>query len=59
MSSAPIAEIGGIVRTILSAFAGYAAGKGWVDNDTGLAIAGAVGTLVVAVWSVIQKRSVM
>lgn len=49
-------EVGGLVRTVLAALGGVAVGRGWVDGGTMTMIAGAVGTLVVAVWSIVQKR---
>ena len=49
-------EIGGIVRTIAAAGFGYLAGRGFIDNETATALAGAAGTIAVAVWSVLQKR---
>lgn len=50
-------QIGGIVRAILAAVAGYFVGKGVVDQGTATTIVGAIGTLVVAVWSVVTNRS--
>lgn len=49
-------EIGGVVRTLAAAAFGYLAGKGYFDNETATALAGAAGTIAVAVWSVFQKR---
>lgn len=49
-------EIGGIIRTIASAGFGYLAGRGWIDNETAVALASAAGTIAVAVWSVLSKR---
>ena len=49
-------EVGGVVRTVLAALGGYFVAKGLVDAATVTAVAGAVGTLVVAVWSVKVKR---
>jgi O-antigen/teichoic acid export membrane protein len=48
--------IWGIVRTILAAFSGYIVAKGWVDDATYQAVLGALGTIFVAVWSVIAKK---
>lgn len=50
------AELGGIVRTLASAAFGYLAGKGYFDSETAQALAGAIGTVFVAVWSVLAKR---
>lgn len=44
-------QVGGIIRAILAAIAGFFVSKGWVDNTTALAITGAVATVIVAVWS--------
>ena len=49
-------EIGGIIRTIAAAGFGVLVGKGVIDNETALALAGAVATIGVAVWSVLTKR---
>jgi ABC-type proline/glycine betaine transport system permease subunit len=49
-------EVGGIVRTVVSAGLGILVGKGVLDSQTALVIAGAVGTIAVAVWSVLSKR---
>lgn len=48
--------IGGVVRTIIAAICGYFTGKGVLDASTSTAIAGAAGTLAVAVWSVLSKK---
>jgi hypothetical protein len=50
-------ELYGVVRTIFAAVGGIAVGKGWVDSETAVAVAGALATLVVAVWSVKSKRA--
>ena len=50
-------QLAGILRAILTAVAGYAAGKG-IDL-TGVAspeVTGAIVTVAVAVWSVFAKR---
>lgn len=49
-------ELYGVVRTLLAAVGGIAVGKGWVDSETAVAVAGALATIVVAVWSVKSKR---
>jgi len=49
-------EIGGIVRTLAAAGFGVLVGKGIIDAETAAALAGAVGTIVVAIWSVWSKR---
>ena len=49
-------QVGGIVRTILAGIGGVAVSKGLIDDATMLSIAGALGTIAVAVWSVIAKR---
>ncbi len=49
-------QIWGIVRTILAAFAGWAAGQGYIDNETAMTVIGAVGTIFVAVWSWWSKK---
>ena len=51
-------QVGGIVRAIMAALGGYLVGQGIVDANTAATIGGAVGTLVVAVWSVWSKGPV-
>lgn len=50
------AELYGVVRTVFAAAGGVAVGKGWVDSETALALAGALATIVTAIWSVKSKR---
>ncbi len=50
------AEFGGIVRTIAAAGFGVLVGKGIIDAETAAALAGAAGTIAVAVWSIWAKR---
>lgn len=45
-------QIGGVVRAVATALLGYLAGKGVIGGDQVGAIATAIGTLAVAVWSV-------
>jgi len=49
-------QIFGIVRTLAAAGFGYLAGKGLIDGATVEALAGAVATLGVAIWSVLSKK---
>lgn len=49
-------ELLGVTRTILAAVGGFAAARGWVDSETAIALAGAVATIIVAIWSVKSKR---
>ena len=49
-------ELLGIVRTIAAAGFGVLVGKGVIDGETATALAGAVATIGVAVWSVLTKR---
>jgi hypothetical protein len=46
----------GVVRTIAAAGFGYLAGKGLIDGATVDALAVAVATILVAVWSVVSKK---
>jgi chitinase len=50
-------QVFGIVRTIAAAAFGYVAGKGLIDGATAEALAGAVATIGVAVWSVTSKKT--
>ncbi len=49
-------ELLGVVRTVLAAFGGFAAARGWVDSETAVALSGALATIIVAIWSVKSKR---
>lgn len=49
-------EVYGVVRALLSAIGGFLVGKGYIDSETAVAAAGAIATLVAAVWSVKSKR---
>lgn len=49
-------QVFGIVRTLAAAGFGYIAGRGLIDGATAEALAGAVATIGVAVWSVISKK---
>jgi len=49
-------EIYGVVRTILAAAGGVLVGKGYIDSETAVALAGAGATIVAAVWSIRSKR---
>jgi len=49
-------QLFGIVRTLAAAGFGYLAGKGLIDGATAQALAGAVATIGVAIWSVVSKQ---
>lgn len=49
-------EIGGVVRTVLAAIAGFVAARGWIDQETAVQIAGAAATILIAAWSIWAKR---
>ena len=49
-------QLGGIVRTIAAAGFGVLVGKGYLTAEMATALAGASGTVAIAVWSVISKR---
>lgn len=50
-------EVFGIARALLSAVGGFLVGKGYLDSETAMTVAGAVATLVTAFWSVKAKRT--
>ena len=50
-------QVFGVVRTLAAAGFGYLAGKGIIDGETATALAGAVATIGVAVWSVLTKKT--
>jgi ABC-type proline/glycine betaine transport system permease subunit len=49
-------EVAGVVRTIAAAGFGLLVGKGIIDAESAAGLAGAVGTIAVAIWSVWSKR---
>jgi hypothetical protein len=49
-------QVGGIIRALLAAVAGYAAGKGLISSDMANELVGAGVTIGVAVWSVLSKK---
>ena len=49
-------EVYGVARALLAAAGGFAANQGWMDADTAVAVAGALATIVAAMWSVKSKR---
>lgn len=49
-------EVYGVVRTILAAVGGVLVGKGYIDSETAVALAGAIATIAAAAWSVKSKR---
>lgn len=49
-------EIWGVIRTILAAIAGWAAGQGYIDQQTAMTVIGALGTIFIALWSIRSKR---
>jgi hypothetical protein len=52
-------QLYGIIRTLAAAGFGYLAGKGLIDGATAEALAGAIATIGVAVWSVWSKKPVV
>jgi hypothetical protein len=50
-------QLFGVIRTVAAAGFGFMAGKGWLDGATAEALAGAVATIGVAVWSVVSKKA--
>lgn len=50
-------QLAGIVRTLAAAGFGVLVGKGIIDAETAAALAGAAGTVAVAIWSVWSKRA--
>lgn len=49
-------EVQGVVRTVLAAIGGVFVGKGYIDSETAVSLAGALATIAAAVWSVRSKR---
>lgn len=49
-------ELYGVARAVLSALGGFLVGKGYLDSETAMTLAGAGATVVAAIWSVKAKR---
>lgn len=49
-------EVFGVARALLSAVGGFMVGKGYIDSETAMTVAGALATVVTAFWSVKAKR---
>jgi len=49
-------ELYGVARAVLSAVGGFLVGKGYLDSETAMTLAGAGATVVAAIWSVKAKR---
>jgi hypothetical protein len=49
-------EVFGVVRAVLAAVGGFLAGKGYIDSETAVTVAGALATIAAAFWSVKSKR---
>lgn len=50
-------EFFGVTRAILAAVGGFLAGKGYLDSETAMTVAGALATIATAFWSVKAKRA--
>lgn len=50
-------QIWGIVRTVLAAGGGYIVAKGYIDNETLMAVIGGIGTIFIAGWSYWSKKA--
>ncbi len=50
-------QVFGLIRTVAAAVGGFLAGKGYIDAHTVEALAGAVATVGVAVWSFLSKKT--
>jgi len=51
-----VSEFSGIARALVSALGGYLVGKGIVDTETATTLGGGAVTIIVALWSVWEKR---
>lgn len=50
-------QLGGIARAVIASAGGVLAARGWLDAATWQVIAGAVATVIVAVWSYKSKQA--
>jgi len=50
-------QVWGVVRAVLAAGGGYLVAKGTISSDTLNQVLGALGTIFVAGWSVLAKRT--
>lgn len=51
-------DIGGLVRTVAAYGFGILTAKGYIDAETATALAGAVATVGVALWSLWSKKKI-
>lgn len=51
------AQITSFARQVLLAGGGFVVGKGWVDQETFLAIVGAVSVLIGSAWAIYSRRT--
>lgn len=49
-------QVTSIVRQILLAVGGFVVGKGWVDNETMMQIAGALSVVLASLWALWTRR---
>lgn len=49
-------QVAGIARALLSAAGGWAVGAGYLDSNTATAVAGALVTILTAIWSAYSNR---
>lgn len=50
-------EVNGVIRALLAAAGGFIVARGWIDQETMLALVGAGATVLTALWSVRSKRA--
>lgn len=49
-------ELKGVIRALLAAAGGFIVARGWIDQETMVALVGAGATVLTAIWSVKAKR---
>lgn len=50
-------QVWGVIRTILAAVGGWVVAKGWISSDLLTAILGGGGTIFIAAWSFLSKKT--
>ena len=52
-------QLWGIVRTLLLAGGGFAVSKGYIDNDTMIAVVGAIVVIASALWGFFHRAAMI
>jgi hypothetical protein len=50
-------QVAALLRTIVQVAGGFVIGKGWVDEQTALAVGGAIVTIGVTIWGLWARKN--